>query len=175
MRATQVINVITNFAFQEEWTNQDGTIISNSVVPQTAKVETGPVLDVIPFVLADGYTINLTVIPSLTEFLGYDKSTNIINAVTRAGETVRLPTVLPRFRVQQASTHLRLWDNQTAVLMNLPAKVVVGGQEVSADSKRQDKEIVVFITATLVDPVGNRLHTDDQLPFARTGAPPQPY
>ncbi len=37
----------------------------------TEKMEFGPTLDVIPSVLADGYTIALTVIPTVTEFLGY--------------------------------------------------------------------------------------------------------
>ena len=32
----------------------------------------GPVLDVIPYVCADGYTIQMTIIPTYTEFLGYD-------------------------------------------------------------------------------------------------------
>jgi len=38
----------------------------------TQQVETGPILDVVPYVLADGYTINLALIPSLTDFNGYD-------------------------------------------------------------------------------------------------------
>jgi len=35
----------------------------------TKSVETGPILDVVPHVLSDGHTINLTVIPLLTELL----------------------------------------------------------------------------------------------------------
>jgi hypothetical protein len=32
----------------------------------------------------------------------------------------------------------------------------------------------VFITATIVDPAGNRIHSDDEMPSAQMGIPPQP-
>src|ERR1019366_5017031 len=70
MRATRAITVVTNLVFQDTFTNEIDATVSASIVPQTSKVETGPVLDVVPYVLADGYTINLALIPSLTEFLG---------------------------------------------------------------------------------------------------------
>src|SRR5580700_4810577 len=43
----------------------------SAITPEVEQVETGPVLDVLPDVLSDGYTINLTLIPSLIEFSGY--------------------------------------------------------------------------------------------------------
>lgn len=64
MRATQMVNVATNFTLQES--NNTPSIVS-----QTEPVETGPILDVIPRVLPDGYTIELPVIASVTDFLGY--------------------------------------------------------------------------------------------------------
>jgi len=167
MRATQVITVITNFTFQENGTN-------GSIISQTENVETGPVLDVVPCVLSDGYTINLALIPSLTEFLGYDKPTNPTTAYNRAGEKIDVPKILPRFSVRQMVTTLNLWDGQTAVIGGLLEKNYVGGKEVADKSKSSDKELLVFITATLVDPAGNRVHTDDDLPFAQKGIPPQP-
>jgi hypothetical protein len=33
---------------------------------------------------------------------------------------------------------------------------------------------MIFVTATIVDPAGNRVHSDDDLPFAQTAVPPQP-
>ena len=35
-------------------------------------------------------------------------------------------------------------------------------------------DILVFVTATIVDPAGNRVHSEDDLPFAQKGIPPQP-
>ena len=40
--------------------------------PLPEQMELGPMLDVIPCVLSDGFTINLTLIPTLMEFTGYD-------------------------------------------------------------------------------------------------------
>jgi len=33
---------------------------------------------------------------------------------------------------------------------------------------------MVFVTATIVDPAGNRVHSDDELPFAQAAIPSQP-
>ncbi len=52
-------------------TIQPGT---SAITPNTQPVETGPILDVVPYVLSDGYTINLALIPSVTEFGGYDNA-----------------------------------------------------------------------------------------------------
>ncbi len=174
MRATQIVTVITNMAFQEGWTNLDGTIVSNSIVPQTCQIETGPILDVVPHALSDGCTINLALIPSLTEFLGYDNPTNTTVAYTRSGERIDVPKVLPVFRVQRVTITLNLWDNQTAVLGGLPEIDYINGKEVADKSKSSDKELLVLITATLVDPAGNRIHSDDEIPFAQAVIPPQP-
>ncbi len=178
MRATKIINVITNFTLQVTATN-------SRISPQSEPVEIGPVLDVIPYVLSDDYTINLTAIPSLTEFLGYDTTTNSTADFNVAGERTNVPVVLPRFDVRQASANVNLWDGQTLVFGILRGEVTVGGKKVDAkqesvedkvSAKRdvEDKELLVFITVNLVDPAGNRIHSDDELPFANNGIPAQP-
>lgn len=199
MRATQIITVITNSVVEQivtnpndVWASADNSIVpqsgalsssnlarsasaNNSIVSQT-RVETGPVLDVVPYVLSDGYTINLTVIPSLIEFLGYDAPapTNSTTTYDRAGKKIDLPKSMPRFTVRQVVATLNLWDNQTAIISGLPEKNFVNGKEVAGKSKASDKELLVFITATIVDPAGNRVHSDDELPFGQNGIPPQP-
>jgi len=171
MRATQtVVTIVTNFVFQENAANGTG-----SVVTQTSQIETGPVLDVVPYALSDGYTINLTVIPSLIEFLGYDAPpTNTTATFNRAGEKIDLPKSLPRFTVRQVTATLNLWDDQTAIISGLPEKDYVNGKEVAGKSKASDKELLIFVTATIIDPAGNRVHADKDLPFAQNGIPPQP-
>src|ERR1039458_6014693 len=83
---------------------------TSAITPITQSIETGPILDVVPYVLADGYTINLALIPSDTEFAGYDT----LNLPQVAGNlnVVELPTVLPRFTVRQLVTTVNVWDNQ---------------------------------------------------------------
>lgn len=168
MKATQVLTVVTNYALLESQTN--GT---SSVFPQMSQLEIGPILDVIPHVLSDGYTINLAVIPSVTEFLGYDQPPDVPN-VTGTNNWVQLPMVLPRFSVRQVVTTLNLWDGQTAIISGIPEATYVNGSATTGKPKARDKELLIFITATIVAPVGNRVHTDDKLPFAQTGVPPQP-
>jgi hypothetical protein len=185
MRATTILTVITNFVFQETSTN-------SAITPKQSQVEVGPVLDVIPVVLSDGYTINLTLIPSLTEFLGYDKPpTNSTPIVTSTGAIVDVPNILPRFSVWQTVAHLKLWDNQTVVLggwistqtQTLKEDTVpVSGSRSAGEPlfreqitvrKSPKRQLLVFITATLVDRAGNRVHNDDEMPFTQNSIPPQ--
>jgi len=38
----------------------------------------------------------------------------------------------------------------------------------------QLQNLMVFITARIVDSAGNPVHTDDEMPFAKVSIPPQP-
>ncbi|MGA2869659.1 MAG: hypothetical protein ABSF34_10925 [Verrucomicrobiota bacterium] len=184
MRATQVINVVTNFVLKEMGTNA-------AIIPQTGQAETGPILDTFAHVLSDGYTISLTTIVSVTKFLGYSSPTNTKTAFTSSGEKVSLPSILPVFDTPQAHASLNLWDNQTLVmevvdpspsqdsidsdvpmLGDLPPLI---GNVVQNNGKTSSpKELLVFVTVTIIDPAGNRIHSDGDLPFAKTEIPPQP-
>ena len=157
---------------------------TTAVQPITTQVEIGPVLDVLPNVLSDGYTINLTLIPTLTEFNGYD-TPPVIPGVTVAN-VVSVPTILPRLTVRQVISTVNVWDNQTVVLgggitstvQTSKDKVpVIGdlpliGRLFQSQSKSTTRNnLIIFVTATIVDPAGNRVHSDDELPFATI--PPQ--
>ncbi len=180
MRATQIINVITNFAFQETPTN-------SFVFPQTGTLETGPVFDTIPTILPDGYTVDLKATASMMEFLGYATPTNLsaLYATNSAGEKIYLPAVLPAARVSRAPAHLRLYDGQTLVLFPDPKQMVFSKPDQKRDAlvaehirriEKADgnKVVIVLVTVTLVDPAGNRIHSDDEMPFAKDGVPTQP-
>ena len=160
----------------------------SAITVTVQQVETGPVLDVVPYVLSDGYTINLTLIPSLTDFNGYDTPPNIPN-VTSGLNVVQLPVVLPDFTVRQVVTTVNVWDNQTVVIGGLISSQVqdqkdkvpvlgdiplVGRLFQSASKTTTKKNLMIFVTAQIVDPAGNRVHTDDELPFAQTTIPTQP-
>ena len=160
----------------------------SAITPNTQLLETGPVLDVVPYVLSDGYTINLTLIPSLTEFAGYDTPPNIANA-TGGLNVVQLPVILPKFTIRQVITTVNVWDGQTVVLGGLinsttqseKDKVpVIGdlpilGRLFQSQTKASVKRnLMIFVTSTIVDPAGNRVHSDDELPFAQSSIPPQP-
>lgn len=176
MRTTQIINAITNVGIQAGWASGNKLVLSDSVLPQISQVEIGPVLDAVAAVLPDGYTIDLRTTASVT-FLGYDETTNSTSIIDHAGERISRPAVLPRLRVQRTSSHLRLWDGQTIVMDMgaLPPSALTSGNQASTQPEEQDKEVAVFITVTLVDAAGNRVHSDDEMPFAQKGVPPQAY
>lgn len=165
--------------------NQAGT---SAIGFNTEPVETGPILDVVPYVLADGYTINLALIPSVTVFDGYAQPPTIPN-VTGNLNVVQLPIVLPGFTVRQVVTTVNVWDNQTVVLGGLISSTVqttkqqvpvigdiplLGNLFQSASNTKQKNNLMIFVTATIVDPAGNRVHSDDDLPFAENAVPSQP-
>ena len=159
---------------------------TSAITPNQQQMETGPVLDVLPVVLSDGYTINLTLIPSLTEFSGYDPSPTI-PGVNNAN-VIMIPTILPHFTVRQVISTVNIWDNQTVVLGGLISSTVqstkdkipmlgdlplVGRLFQSQTKTSVKKNLMIFVTATMVDPAGNRVHSDDELPFAQSTIPPQ--
>jgi general secretion pathway protein D len=102
---------------------------------------------------------------------------------------VQLPTVLPAFTVRQVITTVNVWDGQTVVLgglINSTASTekdkvpVIGdlpilGRLFQSQTKTTvKKNLMIFVTATIVDPAGNRVHSEDELPFAQGAVPPQP-
>ena len=158
----------------------------SAITPIQQQVEVGPVLDVLPYVLSDGYTINLTLIPSLTEFSGYGTAPSIPGI--NVANVVTVPTVLPNFTVRQVLTTVNIWDNQTVVLGGLISSQItttkdkvpvlgdlpLAGRLFQSQAKTSvKKNLMIFVTGTIVDPAGNRVHSDDELPFAQSTIPPQ--
>jgi len=165
--------------------NQTPTPSAITVTEQ--QFEIGPTLDVVPYVLSDGYTINLTLIPELLQFDGYDTPPDI--PAIAVANVVQLPVVLPRFTVREVVTTVNIWDNQTVVLGGLISSSVqqtkdkvpflgdlpVIGRLFQSQSKvTQKKNLMIFVTATIVDPAGNRVHSDEELPFNPATIPAQP-
>jgi general secretion pathway protein D len=186
LSALLVVGLITSLSVKaQNVNNQAGT---SAITYTTQPVETGPILDVVPYVLSDGYTINLALIPSVTEFTGYETPPTIPD-VTGNLNVVQLPVVLPSFTVRQVVTTVNVWDNQTVVIGGLISSAVLStkdkvpaigdlpmiGRLFQSQSKQTvKKNLMIFVTATIVDPAGNRVHSDDDLPFAQTTIPPQP-
>jgi len=167
MRATQTISVVTNFCLQET----NGT---SSIVPQAGVVECGPILDVAPNILSDGYTIKLHVIASTVEFLGYAPSAKTRPAYNSTGQEFDVPTVSPQFRVQQTTNSVDMLDGQTLVFRlndtQMPAAAVLADLDASKPNSL-NRHTLVFVTPTIIDPAGNRVHTDSE---SYTNIPPQP-
>jgi general secretion pathway protein D len=170
-----------------------GAAIGSSLNYNTQITQFGPVLDVVPYVAADGYTIEITVIPTYSEFLGYDDPGLFIPQVQgAAGNNVALPLVaqlpLPRLRVRQVVTTATVWDGQTVVLGGLMSEDIrkqrdkvpflgdipwIGRLFRTESTQASKRNLVIFITPTIIDPAGNPIHTPDNLPFDPKVVPDQ--
>ncbi|HUA68699.1 MAG TPA: sigma factor-like helix-turn-helix DNA-binding protein, partial [Candidatus Saccharimonadales bacterium] len=84
-------------------------------------------------------------------------SVDLTPTVSADGYTVKIKVAVnaPETLTAQAT----IWDGQTLLL---------GSQ--NSDGKNW---LFVFIAATLINPAGNRIHADDELPFAKTSVPKQ--
>ena len=162
---------------------------------QVSSVPLGPTLDVIPYVSADGYSIQMTIIPWHTEFLGYDTATAaqfIPQAVIGTGQAISTPIVgtlpLPIFRARGVVTSCNVWDGQTVVLGGLLTENVkkhkdrvpvlgdlpfLGRLFRSESSHTEKRNLIIFVTPRIIDPAGNPVHAMDSLPYDPNTIPPQ--
>ena len=171
-----------------------GGTVGSTIAPTTDVFELGPVLDVVPYVSADGYTIQMTIIPTIKDFEGYDlESAKLFTAQaqsvgTSAGAPLTAITPLPIFRLRQVVTSAIVWDGQTVMLggmlLDLTQKFkdkvpllgdlpFIGRLFRSEGSQTKKTSLVIFVTPTIIDPAGNRIHSDDDLPFAQNSIPAQ--
>jgi general secretion pathway protein D len=155
----------------------------------TESMEFGPTLDVTPSVLPDGHTINLPLTASLLEFLGYeDNRTNLVTVYVN-GKQKQVSPPRPIVRIAQITSQANVWDGQTLVLGGLVSERVVTtkdsvpglgnlplvGRLFRSESKNaQKRKLLVFITPTIIDPAGNRVHSDEEMPSTRQAIPQQP-
>jgi general secretion pathway protein D len=171
-----------------------GGAVGSAILPLAEPIELGPVLDIVPYVSADGYTIQMTIIPTLKEFVGYDDETarkfqaqaQSVGGAAAPALTQQVP--LPIFRLRQVVTSAVVWDGQTVVLGGLISENVtkmkdkvpvlgdlpLAGRFFRSESfATKKKNLLIFVTPTIIDPAGNRVHTDEELPFAQSSIPPQ--
>lgn len=127
-------------------------------------VETGPVIDIVPTALPDGYTLSLRVLASELKSFHFGNSTE--------RQVFSHP-----FPVNGISAQKTLYDGRTLVLFPVPDQVSLSVtneilRKSVADYLRKDgqkdknKVLLVFVTATLIDAAGNRIHSDDERPIA---------
>jgi general secretion pathway protein D len=169
------------------------------IVPQlnynTTPYGFGPVLDVMPTISADGFSIQMVLIPTILQFVQYDSPGGFVpqsEAALGSGNGVpivaQLP--LPHFRVREVVTTCNVWDGQTVVLGGMISETItkikdqvpvlgdlplVGRLFQSESTDSQKDNLLIFVTPTIIDPAGNRVHNDEDMPFyTRNTIPPQP-
>jgi beta-lactamase regulating signal transducer with metallopeptidase domain len=192
MRMTQIITVITNFSYETYPTNNSHT---TDIFPQMGKFEFGSTVEAVPTVLSDDYTVFISTTASSVKFLGYADNKSLkyrTRAVTNSyNEKIELPLILPVAQTNLESVQKNLFDGQTLILFPeaQPPFYINTNQNsnsdkswndlllkhaLQAEKKSGNKKLVILITVDIVDPTGNRIHSDDEMPFAKSGIPPQP-
>ncbi|MSU31827.1 MAG: hypothetical protein EXS25_04030 [Pedosphaera sp.] len=163
------------------------------ITPGTVSLPFGPVLDVIPYVSADEVSIQMTILPTITEFLGYDdpgpfvpQILGLTSGSAGLSRTAALP--LPRLRVRMVTTSAIVWDGQTVVLGGLIAEDNVKSRDKtpilgdipflgrlfrSESSRSTKKNLMIFVTATIIDPAGKRVNSPENLSYDPSTIPPQ--
>ena len=118
----------------------------------------GETLDTLATVSADKKSINMRLIPSISEFKGYVK----------VGTNPAAPA-LPSYELRQTTANVAMWDAQTVVIGGF---ATVGGTNIASQSAK--KEILIFVTGTLINPDGTRYHSEEEEKALLAGPPPQP-
>jgi len=169
-------------------------VVVPSINYNTSAFGIGPVLDVMPTVSADGFSIQMVLLPTILEFIGYDPPGAFVpQSVAAAGGAIGVPITaqlpLPHFRVREVATTCNVWDGQTVVLGGMISETItkvksqvpvlgdlplLGRLFQSESTDNQKQNLLIFVTPTIIDPAGNRVHNDDDMPFARTSIPQQP-
>ena len=174
------IRVVTEYIYPTEFEVQGGQITAGGtigganivqetvVVPQTFQTrEVGVILQVLPEVSPDGMTINLTLTPSVvTDPTWYQYGSTVRRA---DGSVQQLNMPQPFFHVRTINTSISIFDGATVVMGGLIKEDVrkindrvpllgdiplLGVLFRSQSERSEKKNLLIFVTARLVDPSG---------------------
>lgn len=157
-----------------------------TVAPVMSAQQMGPQLDVLPYVNSDGYTIEMSLAPQITEFLGYEESTFEAAVFAAGGNVVRSAVPMPRIRTRNLSVNCVVWDQTVLALGGLISENVqttrdkvpflgdapfIGRLFRGKGRNSKKKNMVIYVKPTIIDPAGQPKNRPAQLPFSRTASP----
>ncbi len=188
------IEVVREIIYPTEFEVTQPTIQSegNLVTPPTVTPggfetrETGVILNVTPTVGPDGYTIDLTMIPEVSELVDWIEYGSEITLATAGGnQTFRFNIPQPVFSSRNVTTSIVIWDGQTVVMggliredlvtvsdkIPLLGDIPILGRLFRTEAEHSQKHnLLIFVTARLVDPAGKPIHRADVLPGGAVSA-----
>ncbi len=186
----------TEFDVTQPTMNTDGNVTMSPVVtPGTFETrETGVILNVTPTVGPDGYTIDLVMAPEVAELVDWIQygseitvETGVIGA--RQENTYLFNMPQPIFTSRNVTTSIVIWDGQTVVmgglireeLTTVKDKVPILGDIPllgwlfrSEGQYSRKKNLLIFVTARLVDPAGRPIHREGNMAMPGTGMEMEP-
>jgi type II secretory pathway component GspD/PulD (secretin) len=135
-------------------------IVSSNLYTSTP-MAFGPALDITPGVATDGTTMSLSITAQVTEFLGNDAAlTGEPVPIYVDGKTHSVNPPLPRIRIRELHAVSTIEDGQTVVLSKLSDTMIKYDKNGKAvpEPNKGNKDLFVFVTATLIDAAGNPVH-----------------
>jgi general secretion pathway protein D len=151
-------------------------------------------MEVDPVIGPDGYTIDLNLAPEVTEFEGFINYGSPIN--TASTDALGNPATVtltenrieqPVFSTRKVTTAVTVWDGQTVAMGGLIREDVQDVEDkvpILGDipilgrlfqSKAEDhfkRNLMIFVTAKLIDPSGEPIRKPAPTPVAPTAPPP---
>ncbi|MBW7909117.1 MAG: hypothetical protein H3C50_09415 [Kiritimatiellae bacterium] len=190
----------TEFDTTQPQFNDTGRITTPPVVtPGTfEKRETGVILNVTPTVGPDGYTIDLVMAPEVSELVDWiqygstitiPRSTGAIDELFTPDQTFTFNIPQPVFASRNVTTSIVIWDGQTVVmggliredLIKVKDKIpglgdipLIGRLFRSEGEYSKKKNLLIFVTARLVDPAGKPINRGEALTAAEATATAAP-
>jgi len=173
---TAIIRMVQRRYFPGSWTEpevttDDGTISTTPSSPEFGDAEDiGVLLEVTPTVENDGYTIGLELKPQVKEFLGYDTDNNTTTNIE--GVPVEWKYNMPIIDERTVETNVIIYNGETVVLGGMIREQVtefedkvpvlgdipiVGRLFKNRGERTEKRNLLIFVTARLVDPAGQPL------------------
>ena len=162
-------------SFNTGGNNSAGIIQETTVLPQDfATREVGVILNVMPEVSPDGNMINLTMKPQVvTEPTWYQYGSTVKRA---DGSTMQMNMPQPFFHVRMVETQISIYDGATVAMGGLITEELdktndkipilgdiplIGALFRSKTEQSVKKNLIIFVTAKLVDPAGQPIHNTE--------------
>ena len=187
IQVVREIRYPNDYDLTQPCTDSDGNVTMGPVVQPTdfQMRPTGVLLNVTPTVGPDGYTIDLILEPEvcdLVEWIDYGSSFSVQTGggadSTRSAQTqdYHFKMDQPVFSSSKVNTSLVIWDGQTVVMGGLIREEVVTFKDKipilgdipllgwlfrSNGEQSVKKNLLIFVTARLVDPAGRPVHGDN--------------
>lgn len=155
---------------------------------------TGVTLEVEPVVGPDGVTLDLNLVPQVVEFEGFINygspiQTTATNFLGQTSTVILTPNVInqPIFSTRKVTTSVSVWDGATVVLGGLMREDVqktedrtpiigdipiVGRLFRSTAEQHTKRNLVIFVTARLVNPGGQPINQNEEVEEQDVVEPP---
>lgn len=186
----------TEFEVTQPTVQSQGDLVTPpTVTPGSFETrEVGVILNVTPTVGPDGYTIDLTMVPEVAELVDWIQYGSEITVETgsadtetgqRQSRTYQFNIPQPVFSSRNVTTSIVIWDGQTVVMGGLMRETMVtiddkipilgdipvlGRLFRSKGEKSEKQNLLIFVTARLVDPAGKPIHKAEAMAMPGGGA-----